>query len=199
MSSSENAEAGTDARRPIDPRWIAYGAVLSVGLAVAVVLVKHGAGAIALGLALVATLVPLTLIDLDRRLIPNKITGPSVLVAIAIGLISHPSGVPTQLLWGAVGAGVMLVFALLYRGGLGMGDVKLAGVLGVYLDNSVVVALVIGILAGGVVAVGVLLRVGVKQGRRAKMPYGPMLALGGVVGLLDGPSIVHWYLHSMHH
>jgi leader peptidase (prepilin peptidase)/N-methyltransferase len=173
-------------------------ALVTAALSVAVVLVKHGANEILLGWGLVAVLVPVTLTDIEHRLIPNKITAPGAVAAIVIGLVTHPAGVPGQVVAG-VGAGLFLfLFAVIFRGALGMGDVKLGGVLGLYLSGSVVVAMVVGILAGGVGAVVVLARSGVKAGAKAKIAYGPYLALGGVVGLLAGPHILHWYSHSLH-
>jgi leader peptidase (prepilin peptidase) / N-methyltransferase len=169
----------------------------SAALAVSVVLVKHGANHIALGLALVAVLVPVTIIDIDHRLIPNRITGPAAVAAVVIGLVTHPAGVPAQLIGGAAGFAVLLIFALAYPKGLGMGDVKLAGVMGLYLASSVAVALLVGVFAGAFAGIGVIARLGVKQGRKTAMPFGPFLALGGLVGILAGPAIVHWYVHSL--
>jgi leader peptidase (prepilin peptidase)/N-methyltransferase len=57
--------------------------------------------------------------------------------------------------------------------------------------------LLVGLLAGAVIGVAVMARLGVAQGRKTAMPFGPFLALGGVTGLLAGPPIVHWYLHSL--
>ena len=79
---------------------------------------------------LVGILVPVALIDLDYRIIPNKITLPASLAAVAIGLALRPSAVPEQLIAGAAAGGFLLVFVLLYPRGMGMGDVKLAAVLG---------------------------------------------------------------------
>jgi leader peptidase (prepilin peptidase)/N-methyltransferase len=173
-------------------------ALATSALSVAVVLVKHGANEILLGWGLVAVLVPVTLTDVEHRLIPNKITAPGAVAAVLIGLVTHPAGVPGQLVAG-LGAGLFLfLFAVIFRGALGMGDVKLGGVLGLYLSGSVVVAMVVGILAGGVGAVVVLARSGVKAGSKTKIAYGPYLALGGIVGLLAGPHILHWYSHSLH-
>jgi len=173
-------------------------ALATAALWISVVLVKHGANQILLGLALVAVLVPVTLTDIEHRLIPNKITGPGAVGAIVIGLATHPPGVVGQLLAG-LGAGLFLfLFAVIFRGALGMGDVKLGGVLGLYLSGSVVVAIVAGILAGGVAAVIVLARTGIRAGAKTKIAYGPYLAIGGIVGLLAGPHILHWYSHSLH-
>jgi leader peptidase (prepilin peptidase)/N-methyltransferase len=152
---------------------------------------------VALGLALVAVLVPVALIDLDERKIPNKITLPAGAVAIALGLAFAPSMVPEQLIAGAAAAGFLLAFVLAYPKGMGMGDVKLAGVLGLYLGRSVAPALFAGVVAGTIVGALVLARLGIKRGRKTAVPFGPFLALGGLVGLFAGPAIVHWYMHSM--
>lgn len=169
-----------------------------VAVALGVLVVKHGANEIALGLALVVVLVPVTISDLDDRIIPNRITGPAALAALVIGLATHPAGVPSQLLAGAAGGGFLLLFALAYRRGLGMGDVKLGGVLGLYLSASVAVALVVAVFSSAILGVVVIARVGVSKGRKTAFPFGPFLALGAVVGLLAGPPIVHWYVHTLH-
>jgi leader peptidase (prepilin peptidase)/N-methyltransferase len=122
---------------------------------------------------------------------------PAAIAAVAIGLVLDPSGVPEQLISGAAAAGFLLAFALAYPRGMGMGDVKLAGVLGLYLGRSVAVALLVAVLAGVIVGVVAMIRVGVTQGRKTAIPFGPFLAFGGVIGLLAGPPIVHWYLHSL--
>jgi leader peptidase (prepilin peptidase)/N-methyltransferase len=179
----------------ISPRYPLVEALTAV-LAVAVVLVKHSAHDIVLGLVLVAVLVPISLIDFDRRIIPNKITLPAAIAAIAIGLALKPSGVPEQLIAGVAAGGFLLIFALAYPAGMGMGDVKLAGVMGLFLGRAVAVAILAGVFAGAIVGGLVMARVGVKQGRKTSVPFGPFLALGGIIGLLAGAPIVHWYLHS---
>jgi leader peptidase (prepilin peptidase) / N-methyltransferase len=166
-------------------------------LAVSVVLVKHSAYEIVLGLVLVAILVPVALIDLDHRVIPNKITAPAAIAALAIGVVLKPSAVPEQLIAGAAAGAFLFVFVLAYPRGMGMGDVKLAAVLGLFLGREVGVAILAGVLAGTLVGGAIMARVGVAKGRKTAVPFGPFLALGGVVALLVGPAIVHWYLHSV--
>lgn len=166
-------------------------------LAVAVVLTKHSAYEIVLGLVLVGILVPVALIDLEHRVIPNKIMLPAAVAAIAIGLALNPAKVPEQLIAGAAAGGFLLIFALAYPRGMGMGDVKLAAVMGLYLGRSVAVAVLVGVLVGTVVGALIMARDGVSKGRKTAVPFGPFLAIGGVVALLAGPSIVHWYLHSV--
>jgi leader peptidase (prepilin peptidase) / N-methyltransferase len=182
-------------RTRISPRYPIVEALTAL-LAVAVVLVKHSAADIALGLTLIGILVPIALIDLEHRIIPNKVTLPAAVAALAIGLGLHRSGVTEQLIAAAAAGGFLLVFALAYPRGMGMGDVKLAAVLGLFLGRSVAVAILAAVLIGTVAGAGVMARVGVQQGRKTKVPFGPFLALGGVIALLTGPAIVHWYLHS---
>jgi leader peptidase (prepilin peptidase) / N-methyltransferase len=165
-------------------------------LALAVVLTKHSAHDIALGLALIAVLVPVSVIDLEHRIIPNKITLVAAIAAVAIGLITDPAKVPEQLIAGAAGGGFLLVFALAYPKGMGMGDVKLAAVLGLFLGRAVAVALIAGVLAATVVGAVIMARSGVREGRKTAMPFGPFLALGGLIALFAGPAIIHWYLHA---
>jgi leader peptidase (prepilin peptidase)/N-methyltransferase len=165
-------------------------------LAVSVVLAKHSAVDVALGLTLIGVLVPVALIDLEHRIIPNKITLPAAVAAVAIGLALHPAGVPEQLIAGAGAGGFLLAFLLAYPRGMGMGDVKLAAVLGLFLGRSVAVAILGGVLIGALVGGLVMARLGVAQGRKTAVPFGPFLALGGIIALLAGPDIVHWYLHS---
>ena len=91
--------------------------------------------------------------------------------------------------------GFLLVAAVLYPAGMGMGDVKLAGVLGLFLGREVGVAIFVAVIAGTLVGAAVMARLGVQRGRKTRVPFGPFLALGGIVALLAGPAIVHWYLH----
>lgn len=168
----------------------------SAALAVAVVLSEHSARNLALGLTLVAVLIPIALIDLDHRIIPNRITLPAAGAAVAIGLALDPAGVPEQLIAGGAAGAFLLVFVLAYPRGMGLGDVKLAGVLGLFLGRSVAVAILVAVIAGSVAGAIVIARVGVQRGRKTAIPFGPFLALGGAVALLAGPEIVRWYLHA---
>jgi leader peptidase (prepilin peptidase) / N-methyltransferase len=182
-------------REPISPRYPIIEA-LTAALAVTVVLTKHSADEIVLGLVLIAVLVPIALIDLEHRIIPNKITLPAAVAAIAIGAALDLRGVPEQLIAGAGAGGFLLAFALAYPRGMGMGDVKLAAVLGLFLGRSVAVAMLVAVFSATLVGAAVMARVGVQEGRKTAVPFGPFLAIGGVVGLFAGPAIIHWYLHA---
>ncbi len=185
-----------DCRSSISVRYPLVEALCAV-LAIAVVSTRHGLHDIVLGLVLVALLVPIALIDLDHRLIPNRLTLAGAVAALAIGLATDPAGAPEQLIAGAAAGGFLLLAALARPGGMGMGDVKLAGMLGLFLGRDVAVALLVALLAGSLVGIAVMARRGVAEGRKTAIPFGPFLALGGCVALLAGPAIVDGYLHAI--
>jgi leader peptidase (prepilin peptidase)/N-methyltransferase len=171
-----------------EPLRIAGTGVL-IALWVADLVVHHSTAQKVLGLVLIAVLVRSTISDIEERRIKNGVTFPAAVAALLIGLFLHPSGLPGQLLAGLATSAFMLVFALLPGGGLGMGDVKLGFVLGLFLSKYVLLALVVGLGASAVFSIGVLAVKGLKLGRKTKIPLGPFLALGGVVALLAGPSL----------
>ncbi len=184
-----------DCAVPISARYPLVEAC-SAALALGVVLARSGAHDVLLGLVLVALLVPIALIDLDHRLIPNALTATGAVAALAIGLASDPGGVPEQLIAGAAAGGFLLAAALARPGGMGMGDVKLAAMLGLLLGREVTVALLAAFLAGTLVGIVVIVRRGVQEGRKTAIPFGPFLALGGVVALLAGPALIDSYLSA---
>ena len=149
---------------------------------------------VVLGLLLVTTLVPVTLIDLDTRRIPNAITLPSAIAALAAGLALDLDFVPEQLIAGAAAFAFFFLAATLYPRGMGMGDVKLAGVLGLYLGRAVAPAIFIALITGVIVGVVIIARVGQAAGRKTAVPFGPFLALGGIVAFFIGDGIVDAYV-----
>lgn len=168
---------------------------LTAGLYVAVVAATHDDTLrMVLGLVLVTFLVPIAVIDLDHRRIPNVLTAPAAVLAIVLGAVLDPSFLPEQLI---AGAGALLFFylpALIHQKGMGMGDVKLAGVLGLYLGRAVAPAIMIGLVLGVVVGAAIIAAKGVSAGRRAKVPFGPFLAVGAIVAVFAGDAIVSGYL-----
>jgi leader peptidase (prepilin peptidase) / N-methyltransferase len=184
-----------DCRTPISARYPLVEA-LTAALAAGVVLANDGPHDVLLGLVLVALLVPIALIDLDHRIIPNRLTALGAVAALAIGAATDLGGVPEQLSAGVAAGGFLLLAALARPGGMGMGDVKLAGMLGLFLGREVAVALLVALVVGSLVGVAVMARTGVAAGRKTAIPFGPFLALGGVVAVLAGPAIVDWYLST---
>jgi leader peptidase (prepilin peptidase)/N-methyltransferase len=147
-----------------------------------------------LGLALVTVLVPVVFIDIEHRIIPNRIMLPAAIAAPVILAVTRPEQLVEHLIAGTAAGGFLLVAALAYPRGMGMGDVKLAGVLGLYLGRSVTVAMMAALLTGTLVGAAVMARKGVREGRKTAVPFGPFLALGGLIGLFAGPPIIEWYL-----
>jgi leader peptidase (prepilin peptidase)/N-methyltransferase len=181
-----------DCGEPIAPRYVLV-ELATGGLYAAVVAARDDAAGIALGLILVTALVPVTLIDLERRLIPNKITGPAAVAAIVAGAVADLDGLPEQLIAGAAAGGFFLLAALAYPRGMGMGDVKLAGVMGLCLGRAVAPAILIALVGGVLIGAVVIARVGATAGRKTAVPFGPFLALGAIVALFAGDAIVDWY------
>lgn len=166
---------------------------LTACLCVAVVLSKGTLAGVVLGLVLVLLLVPAASIDLEHRRIPNAITVPGILLAIVLGTALDPAGEPARLIAGLAAGGAFLLVVLIAPRGMGMGDVKLTLMIGLFLGASVVPALLIALLAGALVGALVIARVGVSAGRKTAVPFGPFLALGAVAALFAGPSVIHWY------
>ena len=168
------------------------------GLLCALVVIVKGAEAEAIiGIVLVFILVPVTLIDLDTTTIPNKITYPGFVVGvILVAVLLGTDELLESLIASALAGGFLFVAWFLYPRGMGLGDVKLAFVMGIYLGKAVAPAMFVAFIAGALVGGVIIARMGVAQGRKAGIPFGPWLALGGVVGLLAGDEIVDWYADS---
>lgn len=178
-------------------KWISvrYPAVeLGVGAAfLATVLVLWDDPAqLVLGLVFVATLAAVTLTDLEQRIIPNRILLVSAIAGLAIAAVADPASLPERAIAAVAAGGLLLLTALAYPRGMGMGDVKLAALMGLYLGRSVAPALLIAFFAGALVGVGMIVREGAAARKRG-VPFGPFLALGGIVGLLAGGELIDWY------
>ncbi len=155
-------------------------------------------GELALGLVLCALLVIVTLTDLERRVIPNSLLLAGAVIAVAIVAVSDPGSFAERGIAAVAAGGVLFLIALAYPRGMGMGDVKLVALLGLYLGRAVAPAMVIGFAAGAAVGIGLMARHGAGARKRA-IPFAPFLALGGVVGLWFGDAIVDWYLGTFFH
>ena len=149
----------------------------------------------------------LAIIDLEHRLILNRIVYPAIGISLILApfwsnttfnrsFIGHDSMMGTFLssvVGGAIFFLVFLIIALVYRGGMGGGDIKMAGLIGLAIGlSNVPAALLISLIGGGLVA-GLLLLLKVKQ-RKESIPFGPFLSLGAVIALLWGTNLVNWYL-----
>lgn len=170
-------------------------ALAAVVLAGVVAAVQSSVAAGVLRGLMVLAVVPCAAIDLERRIIPNRITGPASVVAVVAGLVLDPGGELTRVLWALGAGGVLLIASLLRPGGMGMGDVKLTGMMGLFLGRPVVVALFAALIASVLTGVALATRRGVYAARKTALPFGPYLAFGGVLAALVGDTIIHWYLH----
>ncbi len=166
------------------------------GLYVAVVATQDDAVRIVLGLLLVTALVPIALIDLDYRIIPNRITGPAAVAAVIAIAVLDTDFLPEALIAAVAGGGFFFIAVVLYPRGMGLGDVKLAGMLGLYLGRAVAPAILIALVCGVVVGAAIIARKGAKEGRKTAVPFGPFLAVGGIVAFFAGEDLVDTYLDT---
>jgi len=143
-------------------------------------------------------------VDLEQGLILNKVVYPGMAVALLFALFLPQSwitqlkfhGIANFAMGGAIGFVLLLLIAIISRGGMGWGDVKLAALIGLATGFPLVlVALIIGAIMGGLVAVALL--IAKKRGRKEAIPFGPFLSLATLVTLLWGSSILNWYLELM--
>jgi leader peptidase (prepilin peptidase)/N-methyltransferase len=168
-------------------------------LCVGAVLAHDSAAGMALSIALILLIVPAAAIDLEHRIIPNAITLPGCVLALAIGTALDPSGEPTRLIAGAAAGGFLLVAALAYPGGMGMGDVKLAAMMGLFLGSAVAPAILIALLAGTAAGIVVIARKGARAGRKTAVPFGPFLAVGALSAVYAGGPLVDVYVNHFLH
>lgn len=180
---------------PISPRYPLAELGLGALYAVTVLVLWDEPAEVALGLVFVTTLVAITLTDLELRLIPNRILLPAAVVGVAIVVVTDPGSLPERAIAAVAAGGLLFAAALAYPRGMGLGDVKLAALMGLFLGRNVAPAIFVALLTGSLVGLGVIARHG-KAARKQAIPFGPFLALGGVVGLLVGDQILDLYLST---
>jgi leader peptidase (prepilin peptidase) / N-methyltransferase len=143
-------------------------------------------------LALILALVALAGTDLEHRLLPNVIVGPATLVGFVLSVLASPERWWIYLVSAVAVAGGLFALTLVYPGGMGMGDVKMGGMLGAFLGPYAALAVFLGALCGALTG-GVLMAVG-KVRRRYALPFGVFMALGGIVTLFAGPELWELYV-----
>ncbi len=144
-----------------------------------------------------------SVIDLEHGLILNKVVYPSMVVALLLALISRPwltqwivPGIANAAIGGAIGFALFLLIALISRGGMGWGDVKLAGLIGLATGFPLVfLSVIMAAILGGIVAIVMVITK--KRQRRQTIPFGPFLAVAAMITLLWGSNIMNWYLGLM--
>jgi len=146
----------------------------------------------------------ISVIDLEHGLILNKVVYPAMIVALLLALVPQPwltrwivaNGIANAALGGGIGFGIFFLIALVSRGGMGWGDVKLAGLIGLAVGFPLVFfSVILGAILGAVVAVALV--VAKKRTFKETLPFGPFLALAAMVTLLWGSNILNWYLGLM--
>jgi leader peptidase (prepilin peptidase) / N-methyltransferase len=177
----------------IPPRDVAIELATALLLVGCVLAFGFTAKAAAAGIACGA-LVVVTATDLERRVVPNLVVLPAAAVVLALQTATHPS---VEWALGAIGAaGFLFAAALAYPGGMGMGDVKLALLIGALLGRTTPVGLMLGLLFAFVPSAVLLARHGMRA-RKMKIPFGPFLAAGALVALFAGHAILHAYFGAL--
>ena len=177
----------------ISPRYPLTELTLGTLYAATVLVLWGEGGGIALGLVFVTMLTAVTLTDLERRIIPDRVLVVAAIAGVAIAAATDSGSLPERAIAAAAAGGLLFAAALAYPRGMGLGDVKLAATMGLFLGRDVGPAILVALLTGALFGLAVIAREGVAARKRA-IPFGPFLALGGVVGLLAGGPLVDWYL-----
>jgi leader peptidase (prepilin peptidase)/N-methyltransferase len=172
---------------PVYPAVELATAGLLVGCLLAFGLTLRAAAAAVFCIALVVV----TATDIGHRIVPNRVVVPAAVIVLALMTVATPS---PEWAIAAVGASAfLLIAALAYPGGMGMGDVKLALLMGAALGRMVTVALLLGMIAALVPSIVLFARHGARA-RKMAIPLAPFLALGSVVALFAGHALLHAYL-----
>jgi leader peptidase (prepilin peptidase)/N-methyltransferase len=169
---------------------------LGLGILFAITVLVHrddSVAEVALDLIFLTMLAAITLTDLEQRIIPNKILLAGAVLCLAIAAPTDPSGLPERLAAAAIAGGLLFLVVLAYPKGMGLGDVKLTATMGLFLGWAVAPAILVGLFAGSIVGVALIARHGA-EARKMAIPFGPFLALGGVVGMLVGNQLIDLYL-----
>jgi leader peptidase (prepilin peptidase)/N-methyltransferase len=179
--------------KPISPLYPMTELTVGVLFAAAVVVEWGDPAVIAIDFVFVTVLAAVTLTDLERRIIPNKILLVGAILCLAIAMPTDPSGLPERTVAAAAAGGLLFAVVLAYPRGMGLGDVKLTATMGLFLGRAVAPALLIALLSGSIVGLALIARHG-QRARKMAIPFGPFLAFGGVVGMLAGGALVDLYL-----
>jgi leader peptidase (prepilin peptidase) / N-methyltransferase len=178
----------------ISPRYPAVELLTAVAFGAVVALRGFDEGLV-LELPFVAALIALAGIDLDHKLLPNRIVYPMAAYGLAATVLVDLDDLVEHLIAGAGAFLFLLAAVLAYPRGMGMGDVKLGGTMGLYLGLSIVPAMLVAFLSGSIVGLGIIAREGASARKKA-VPFGLFLALGGIIGLLAGPELIDLYEDS---
>ena len=178
-------------KAPISARYPTVEAL--TGILFAAAAYEFGFGlALLSALVLICVLIVLAGIDLEHRLLPNVIVVPAALLGLALSVLQDPGRWWVYLVSSVAVSGGLLALALAYPGGMGMGDVKMGGMLGAFLGPYAALAVFLGAVTGAATA-GVLMAAG-KMDRRYALPFGVFMSIGALLTLFVGPELWRLYL-----
>lgn len=145
-----------------------------------------------------SSLVVLSMIDLYYKILPDIITIPGIILGIALSLFILPVGIKNSIAGFLIGGGLFYIVAIVSRGGMGGGDIKLIAMIGAFLGwKDVIITIMLASFTGAVV--GVMMMIFLGKGRKYAIPFGPFLALGGMISLFFSEAIIEWYLGTSLH
>jgi len=158
--------------------------------------VKFGVSATGIVMmALTASLVAITFIDIDHMIIPDVITLPGIIIGLACSWLFLPTTVADAVIGALVGGGLFLLLAVAVPGGMGGGDIKLMAMLGSFLGlKAVLITIFLGSIAGsggGLIGIAVY-----GKGRKSKIPFGPYLVIGALAAVFWEDEIVRFYIDT---
>jgi leader peptidase (prepilin peptidase)/N-methyltransferase len=143
-----------------------------------------------------SSLLIISLIDLDHKIIPNIISLPGIAIGLCLSLWALPITPPASVLGILIGGSFFYLIALVSKGGMGGGDIKLIAMIGAFLGwQGALFTIFSGALLGSLV--GVILMLLGKKGRKDKVPFGPFLSGGAIIYILCGDDLIHWYLNLL--
>ena len=165
---------------------------LAVGFIAALLAFEDEPAEVALACVFLFTLAVITVTDLELRIIPNKVLLPASVIGVALVAAFASGTLPERAIAGGAAFALLFAVALAYPRGMGMGDVKLAAVLGLSLGRAVAPALLFGFALGALYGAVLIARYGAEARKRA-VPFGPFLAAGSAIALFVGDDVVDWY------
>lgn len=163
------------------------------GLGYWMLLWQHGLGwPFVIYATLFSALLVITFIDLDHQIIPDRITLPGMVIGLIAAATILPHGLKNGLGGFLLGGGLFYLIAVLSRGGMGGGDIKMIAMVGAFLGwQGVLLTIFLGALLGSIFGLFLMLFMG--KGRKTPVPFGPFLSLGTMIALFWGPQIILWY------
>jgi len=146
----------------------------------------------ALVMALMSVFIVITFIDLKHQIIPDGISLPGIVLGLVLGPLVFETGILNSILGALLGGGLFLLIAVVSRGGMGGGDIKLITMLGGFLGwKLILVTIFLGSVLGAVVGIALMVFRGMK--RKTPIPFGPFLVVGAAITIFFGADLLNWY------